>query len=400
VIEPNLWRPSGSGAWASATTPLALFIALGLPAGAIGVAWPHMRASLGAPLAGLGLLLATWTIAYFVASASSGPGTARFGTSVLLLGGCILAGAGALGLALSSRWWMIPLAAVPLGGGSGFIDAAVNAHVSLNRGVRYMGWLHASWAVGAAVGPQAIVLSLAATGSWRAAFAAMAAAYVAIGLVVGARRSDWAGGATNEPQRPSQDQGTGPGYRRALLLLAGLFLVGAGLEATAGDWSYTQLTAGRSVPADLASWSASLFWAGLAGARVALGVFGNRARPIRLLDGGVALAVLAALAFWLSPPLVAAFIALPALGIAISLIFPLLLSLTPQRVGSAMTPHTVGYGLAAGNLGAGGIPALTGLALQSAGVLALGPILALLAVVMASLHAVSRFGGSERRQSP
>jgi fucose permease len=399
VIEPNLWRPSGSGAWASATTPLALFIALGLPAGAIGVAWPHMRASLGAPLAGLGLLLAAWTIAYFVSSASSGPGTARFGTSVLLLGGCILAGAGALGLALSSRWWMIPLAAVPLGGGSGFIDAAVNAHVSLNRGVRYMGWLHASWAVGAAVGPQAIVLSLAATGSWRAAFAAMAAAYLAIGLVVSARRSDWAHGASNEPQQPSQDEGTGRGYRRALLLLAGLFMVGAGLEATAGDWSYTQLTAGRSVPADLASWSASLFWVGLAGGRVALGVFGNRARPSRLLDVGVALAVLAALAFWLSPPLVAAFIALPALGIAISLIFPLLLSLTPERVGSAMTPHTVGYGLAAGNIGAGAIPALTGLALQSVGVLALGPILACLAAVMAALHAVSRFGGSEQQQS-
>jgi fucose permease len=399
VIEPNLWRPSGSGAWASATTPLALFIALGLPAGAIGVAWPHMRASLGAPLAGLGFLLAAWTVAYFVASASSGPGTARFGTSVLLLGGCVLAGAGALGLALSSRWWLIPLAAVPLGGGSGFIDAAVNAHVSLNRGVRYMGWLHASWAVGAAVGPQAIVLSLAATGSWRAAFAAMAAAYLAIGFVVSARRSDWAQGATAEAQPPPPSRSPGSQYRRALLLLAGLFLVGAGLEATAGDWSYTQLTAGRSVPADLASWSASLFWAGLAGGRVALGVFGNRARPSRLLDVGVALAVLAALAFWLSPPLVGAFIALPALGIAISLIFPLLLSLTPERVGSAMTPHTVGYGLAAGNIGAGAIPALTGLALQSVGVLALGPILACLAAVMAALHAVSRFGGSEQQQS-
>ena len=165
MIEPNLWRPSGSGTWASATTPLILFIALGLPAGAVGVAWPHMRASLGAPLAGLGLLLAAWTIAYFVASASSGAGIARFGTSVLLLCGCVLAGAGALGLALSSRWWMIPLAAVPLGTGSGFIDAAVNAHASLNRGVRYMGWLHASWALGATLGPQAIVVSLIATGS-------------------------------------------------------------------------------------------------------------------------------------------------------------------------------------------------------------------------------------------
>jgi len=399
VIEPNLWRPSGPGAWASATTPLILFIALGLPAGAIGVAWPHMRASLGAPLAGLGLLLAAWTIAYFLASASSGPATARFGTSVLLLAGCILAGGGALGLALSSRWWIIPLAGIPLGGGSGFIDAAVNAHVSLNRGVRYMGWLHASWAVGAAVGPQAIVVALATTGSWRAAFAAMAAAFVAIGLVVGARRSDWARDARSEPRLPPPSPSRGPQYRRAVLLLAGLFLVGAGLEATAGDWSYTQLTTGRSVASDLASVSASLFWAGLAGGRAALGLFGNRARPIRLLDASVALAILASLGFWLGPPLVAAFIALPTLGIAASLIFPLLLSLTPERVGSAMTAHTVGYGLAAGNLGAGATPALTGLVLQSAGVVALGPILASLAIVMAALHAISRFSDRQRRQS-
>jgi fucose permease len=399
VIEPNLWRPSGSGTWASATTPLLLFIALGLPAGAIGVAWPHMRASLGAPLAGLGLLLAAWTIAYFLASASSGPATARFGTSVLLLAGCFLAGGGALGLALSSPWWIIPLAGVPLGAGSGLIDAAVNAHVSLNRGVRYMGWLHASWAVGAAVGPQAIVLSLAATGSWRAAFVAMAAAFVAIGIVVGIRRSDWAHAASAEPRLPPPSPSRGPQYRRAVLLLAGLFLVGAGLEASAGDWSYTQLTAGRSVPSDLASVSASLFWAGLAGGRAALGLFGNRARPIRLLDASVAFAILASVGFWLGPPLVAAFIALPILGIAASLIFPLLLSVTPERVGSAMTPHTVGYGLAAGNLGAGAIPALTGLVLQSAGVVALGPILSSLAIVLAALHAGSRFIGRERRQS-
>ena len=399
MIEPNLWRPGGSGAWASASTPLILFVALGLPAGAIGVAWPHMRASLGAPLAGLGLLLAAWTIAYFVASASSGPGTARFGTSLLLQGGCALAAVGALGLALSSSWWMIPVAALLLGGGSGFIDASVNAHVSLNRRVRYMGWLHASWALGAAVGPQAIVVSLRATGSWRAAFVGMAAAFLAIGIAVGTRRTDWALAVGNAPRLPPPSRSTGSQYRQALLLLAGLFLVGAGLEATAGDWSYTQLTAGRFMTADLASWSASLFWAGLAAGRVGLGLFGNRASPTRLLDASVALAMLASLGFWLGPPVVAAFMALPILGVAISLIFPLLLSLTPERVGSAMTPHTVGYGLAAGNLGAGGIPALTGLVLQAAGVLTLGPVLALLAIAMAALHAVSRSSASEPRQS-
>ena len=400
MIEPGLWRPRASAAWAHASTPLLLFVALGLPAGAVGVAWPHMRASLGAPLAGLGLLLAAWTIAYFVASASSGPGTTRFGTPALLMGGCALAGVGALGLALSTQWWMIPLAALPLGFGSGFIDAAVNAHVSLNRGVRYMGWLHASWALGAALGPQAIVVSLAATGSWRTAFAAMAVAFLGIGVLVSARRDDWRGAAVPEAQQQPTSAKPAAEYRRALLLLAGLFLVGAGLEATAGDWSYTQLTIGRSLTAGLASWSASLFWAGLAGGRVTLGLFGNRVTPTRLLDAGVVLATLGALGFWLGPPLVAAFIALPILGIAVSVIFPLLLSLMPKRVGTAMTAHTVGYGLAAGNIGAGGIPAAAGLMLQSVGVLALGPTLTFLAIAIAILHAASRLSGPGQPQSP
>src|ERR1700694_1645939 len=146
-----------------AGTPLVLFVTLGLPAGAIGVAWPHMRASLGAPLAGLGLLLAAFTVGYFVASAGSGAVTLRLGTPALLMGGCGLASVGALGLSLASQWWLVPVAGLILGAGSGLVDAAVNAQVSLNRDVRYMGWLHASWALGAALGPPLVVVSLAVT---------------------------------------------------------------------------------------------------------------------------------------------------------------------------------------------------------------------------------------------
>src|SRR5206468_10477728 len=98
--------------------------------------------------------------------------------------------------------------------------------------------------------------------------------------------------------------------------------VAAGLEATAGDWSYTQLTVGRALSAGLASWGATLFWAGLAAGRVALGVLGNRFPPIRLLDAGIGISVLATLMFWLAPPLVSALIALPLLGAAVSVIFP------------------------------------------------------------------------------
>jgi fucose permease len=359
-----------------------------------------MRDSLHAPLAGLGLLLAAYTTAYFAASATSGPAAARAGTPVLLIGGCGLAAIGLLGLSLATGWWMVPLLSLLYGGGSGLIDAAANAHTSLNRGVRYMGWLHASWAVGAALGPLVVVVSLGLTGSWRWSLMAMAAAFLAIGLVVGYRRGDWIHTARG-PDSPSEAGPVRPSSERAALaLLIGLFVVGAGLEATAGDWSYTQLTAGRSLSAGLASLGATLFWAGLAGGRVALGLLGNRATPVRLLDTSVGIATLAALAFWLAPPLVSALIALPILGAAISVIFPLLLSITPTRVGAAMTSHAVGYELAAGTLGGGGLPALTGLVLQSAGLLSLGPLLFVMAAGLTLLHLTSRAGTSPPGSEP
>jgi fucose permease len=253
-----------------------------------------------------------------------------------------------------------------------------------------MGWLHASWALGAAVGPQVVVASLATTGSWRAAFAAMSLAYLAMGLLIGSRPQDWQRLASNATTPTRRDPPAAAPRPWTLVILAGLFLFAAGLEATAGDWSYTQLTLGRSLPAGVASSAASLFWAGLAGGRIALGLFGDRTTPTRLLDAGVVAAGLAALTFWLAPPLVAAFIALPVLGVAVSVMFPLLLSLTPARVGPAMTAKVVGYQLAAGTIGGGGLPAATGVVLQTVGVLALGPVLVVLAVGMALLHAVNR----------
>ncbi|HET9849725.1 MAG TPA: MFS transporter, partial [Candidatus Dormibacteraeota bacterium] len=372
MIHP-LPREAGVQGLARAGTPLGLFVVLGITAGSIGVAWPPIRASFGAPLGGLGLILATVTIAYFSGSASSGPLGARFGRAVLLTSGCGLAATGLLAVSLATEWFMLPIFGLVMGAGFGLIDAAVNAHVSLSRGVRYMGWLHASWAIGAALGPQIVIVSLALTGSWRAAFAVTGVGFVVFGTGIGLQRREWVHSAGDlTPSSARHPPPTG-GSGRAMLLLAALLLLGAGLEATAGDWSYSQLTLGRSIPIAVAGWSATLFWTGLAAGRVGLGFLGNRLSPDRLLDAGIAIAMAASLAFWLSPPLISALIALPLLGVAVSVVFPLLLSLTPARVGTAMTGHAIGYALAAGTLGGGALPAAIGLVLQFVGLGTLGP---------------------------
>lgn len=349
-----------------------------------------MRSSFGAPLAALGLILASVTIAYFAGSASYGPTSGRISGGRLLIIGCWLAGLGMLGLSIAPQWWLVPAVAGLVGGGSGLIDASLNTHVSLHRGIRYMGWLHASWAAGAAIAPPLVVASVALTGSWRAAFAAAGAAFLGCGGLAAYQRRQWT------PSRPpaiassAAPSSRSNNRRLAAIVLAGLFLVGAGFEATSGNWSFTQLTLGRGLGASLAGVAASLFWVGLAAGRVALGLLGHRVAATRLLDASLVGCAVAALIFWVAPTVLAAFVALPLLGLSASLIFPLLLSMTPERVGTAMTGHTVGYGLAAGTLGGGGIPALAGLILQGVGLWTLGPILTALAAILWLVNRVNR----------
>src|SRR5256712_11348923 len=87
VRAGGIQRRPGADPWIRNSIPLLTFVTLGLPAGAIGVAWPYMRASSGAPLAGLGLPLAALSPPHFLAGAARRPLTRPIRTSGLLPGG-------------------------------------------------------------------------------------------------------------------------------------------------------------------------------------------------------------------------------------------------------------------------------------------------------------------------
>src|SRR5207248_11512764 len=133
----------------TATVAFSGFVLLGLPTGMLGIAWPTIRVALDAPFAGLGVLLAAMTISEFGASGLSGLVRDRFGTIVLLLVPTVLAAGGLALFAIAETWPVMIAAAAILGIGLGLLDAAVNMEAALKRGVRFMGALHASWALGA-----------------------------------------------------------------------------------------------------------------------------------------------------------------------------------------------------------------------------------------------------------
>src|SRR5438132_1074974 len=122
---------------------------------------------------------------------------------------------------------------------------------------------------------------------------------------------------------------------------------------------------------------------------VALAVFGRRMAPARLFDLSVFGALASTVGFSVLPPPVAALLALPCLGAALSVFVPVLLYLTPRRIGSAAAPRAIGYQVAAGMIGGASLPAAVGVLMQSIDVAILGPCLVTMAAVLTGLHLVS-----------
>jgi fucose permease len=359
-------------------------VLLGLPTGMLGIAWPSMRASLDAPLVGLGVLVAAMTVAMFAASAASGILRERLGTIALLITSVTAAAAGLAIFALASGWWATILASAVLGCGLGLLDAAVNTEAALRGDLRFMGALHGAWAIGASLGPPLIGATLVASESWRPAYIAAAAAFAVLGLATYAVRSDLRDTPELEAE-PSGDRSIG----RNVVLACALMFVYVGVELGAGQWTYTRFTVNGALSDGLAGLAVFLYWSALAAGRIGLAVFGDRIAPSRLFDLSVFGALASAVAFTALPPPAAALIALPCLGAALSVFVPVLLYLTPRRIGSAAAPRAIGYQVAAGMIGGASLPAAVGLLMQSIDVAVLGPCLVTMAAILAGLHVAS-----------
>jgi fucose permease len=273
---------------------------------------------------------------------------------------------------------------------TGPLDAALNANLALHRGIRLMGWLHASWALGAAFGPAIVGAALLAFGSWRPAFGAIALTWALLGLATARWRPYQKVGAADAPSPAPSTRG---GRRelathlpRPVVIAALLFFFNFGFEISGGQWPFTQLTAGRGLAPLIAGWGAALYWLALTAGRVLLGLAGHRFESSTLLNASSLLAIAGFLAFWLLPAPAAAIVALPALGLGSSVVVPVVYKLLPQRIPSKTATRATGYVAAVGLIGGALIPPAIGLAFQLSGPWVLGPALLSLAVAFGLLQ--------------
>ena len=125
-------RPSSRPAEFKGSVPsLGSFVVLGLPDGMLGTAWPSMRATFGAPVGGLGLILLLATAGSVLVTAFVGPLIRRLGVPTLLAVAGAAAALGYAGFAAAPGLWLVLGVSVLLGVSAGMMDAGLNTAVAL-----------------------------------------------------------------------------------------------------------------------------------------------------------------------------------------------------------------------------------------------------------------------------
>ena len=309
----------------------------------------------------------------------------------LLAVGAALAAVALAAEAAAPSLWTFAIGMVLFGCGFAAIDSTLNAYAAARFGARDINWMHASYGLGATIGPLLVTALLGAGLTWRWPYASMAAALAALALVLALTGRRWRTLATDLPAEPD---GTASGGKttadpaRSALAALGFVAVETGIESGAGIWGYLFLTAGRGLSHPVAGVAVSAYWAMMFVGRAVLGPVAQRVGAHRVLAAGVVGVPLGAAVMALPGPGLVGVVGLMIVGLAAAPIFPLLTLTTPERTGAARSVRTVSLQVAASAVGGSAVPAGLGLAIQAAGAGVLAPLLLVLGVAMGGGYAL------------
>jgi len=391
------------------------YLGAALPSSAIGLLWPSMRISIHQPVGALGPLLALGVTASVVSSAATGRALSRVGAGRLVAAGTALLALALAAEAPASSVWLMATGFVLFGAGSGITDSAANAHAARHFGARQINWMHASYGLGATIGPLAVTVVLGCGLSWRWVYGAMAVALAVLALVLMLTRHAWDAPARERSGAAQRDQAGGraksraAGRRRrpaAAALIGSLVFTGieTGIESAAGIWGYVFLTSGRGLSHQVAGIAVAAYWAMMFAGRAVLGPVAQRCGAARVLSGAVA-GVVAGAALMAAPgPPFLAVAGFMAVGVAAAPVFPLFTLTTAQRLDAGDAPgatRAVSLQVAASAAGAAALPAGIGVVIGDIDARALAPALLVLGVAMCAVYwFLPRAAGPQRHAGP
>lgn len=342
------------------------FIALGIPDSIKGVAWPSMRADFSLPIDALGAMMFAATAGYMTTSFLSSKLLARLGIGKLLAVSFTLMAASLLGYTLVPAWWMMVLLSVVGGLGAGAVDGGLNTYVAANYDEKIMQWLHASYGVGATLGPAVMTFALTYFASWRAGYRVVFAIQALLVIVFTLCLPIW-----KRSENPTDIDAPKKltDYRTPIAetlkrprawLSALLFFLYVGAEISIGAWTYSLLTESRGVSVGMAGFITGSFWAMFTIGRFVAGFFAKKVGVNAMVQGSLVGALAGGLLLVWNPFQLANLLAVAVIGFSFAPIFASLMSGTAARVGNHDAANTIGMQMAATGLGGAVIPATLG----------------------------------------
>lgn len=349
--------------WRVVAIAYVAFVALGLMDGLLGVAWPFIRVDFGMPVKALGVLILAGTSGHIVASFANGRLLQIAGIALLLTAAMALRGVGFFMQAATPWWWLLVAMGFVGGLGAGLLDAGMNTYAAARFRPRLLNWLHASFGVGTTLGSLLMTALLDRSLSWRVGLVLLAAVHFGLFVVFGLTRPYWTlpseeeqtASSTPSPKVRSRDTLKVP----MVWLSIAIFALYTGMELGMGQWSFTIAVESRQIAPTTAGLWTTLYWGSLTVGRIVFGFVETNTE--RLLRWVLVLVFAGAGLFALNVSPFVSLVGLTAVGFGLAPVFPMLIALTPKRIGSQHAPNAIGFQVGAAGIGAAVLPGLAGL---------------------------------------
>ena len=354
-----------------------------------------MHLDLKTPISAAGILSIISSLGTIVSSLCTPKFLRILGTGKLVAYSIALTAIASVGYGNADSFNVLCLWAIPMGIGAGAVDVAMNNFAAIYLESKHTNWLHASWGIGATLGPSLLSFSILTGGGWRGAYEYVAIALAAIFVLILIslplwKRAEARGGLSENVTIPASSGSTVPGNAkvanpenaprtaapdsnnaphisiREALRVPGMklsfltFFFYSALEISTSLWCGTYLIACGFKP-EIGAFIVSLMFASVMIGRIASGFFAIKFTDHRLIYAGIFIVSVGCLILSIPLPLNLQPACICLLGLGCAPVYPSLIHATPARFGESLSSQAISIQLAGSYIGSILMPPAFGL---------------------------------------
>ena len=354
-----------------------------------------MHLDIQTPISAAGILSIIASLGTIVSSLCTPKVLRILGTGKLVAYSIALTAMASVGYGLADSFNILCLWAIPMGIGAGAVDVAMNNFAAIYLESKHTNWLHASWGIGATLGPSLLSFSIMTGNSWRGSYEYVAIALAAIFVLILIslplwKRAEARGGLSENVTIPASSGSTVPGNAkvanpenaprtaapdsnnaphisiREALRVPGMklsfltFFFYSALEISTSLWCGTYLIACGFKP-EIGAFIVSLMFASVMIGRIASGFFAIKFTDHRLIYAGIFIVSVGCLILSIPLPLNLQPACICLLGLGCAPVYPSLIHATPARFGESLSSQAISIQLAGSYIGSILMPPAFGL---------------------------------------